>query len=365
MAGFSQDSDETDGRGAAAPLSQHPAFTLIIALWFAALLGLGCMVIPGVVLERIVIASRLPELFPMAAPPLGTTARLLLAITAAIGGALLGMMIAGRLASAQSIQRRHRRIATRPINSREELGEEGLGPNLEESPTLPMAPAASWLSLRHPRPQDAPEPEADEPTAPAITADITASAAAASGSEWPVKDDEDERPDVALPLAFAEADEPISPSLASPPETPSAGEGQAATWQNAPLAELGLVQLVQRLGHSLDRRREWLARCEAEEAESRAIAQALAEAAARAEAAGEPVYELAYQSAEDAPAPPANPFLDLAARLQAEPDAVRRQPVSTAEPSPDPKPIPPRVPEDPEAALRTALATLQRMSGAS
>ena len=34
-----------------APISTHPAFPAIVALWFAALLGLGSLVLPAVLLE--------------------------------------------------------------------------------------------------------------------------------------------------------------------------------------------------------------------------------------------------------------------------------------------------------------------------
>ena len=57
-----------------------------LGLWFAALLGLSSLVVAPAVLERAVLAVGLDRLFSAAAPPLGETARLLIAVAASALG---------------------------------------------------------------------------------------------------------------------------------------------------------------------------------------------------------------------------------------------------------------------------------------
>lgn len=79
------------------PFSAHPAFPVIVALWFAALLGLGTFVVPPANFAGLVVGTGLDELIPAAAPPLGDTARLAISAIAALLGALLGLAIAARI----------------------------------------------------------------------------------------------------------------------------------------------------------------------------------------------------------------------------------------------------------------------------
>jgi len=80
------------------PIVRHPLFPGLIALWFAALLGLGSLAIRAGVLENLVLRLRIDALIPAAAPPLGFTARLLLASALALAGGLTGFVLARRLA---------------------------------------------------------------------------------------------------------------------------------------------------------------------------------------------------------------------------------------------------------------------------
>lgn len=96
------------------PLSRHPLFPMVVALWFAALLGLGSLAIRASVLERIVLATHLDLAIPAAAPPLGFTARMLLSLVLTCGGALLGYVLARRIgqsAAAAPAARRTRAAA--------------------------------------------------------------------------------------------------------------------------------------------------------------------------------------------------------------------------------------------------------------
>ena len=75
------------------PITSHPAFAPLLALWFAALLGLGVAVLPAGLLARMVDGSGLAALVP---PMPG--GRLAVSAAAALGGALLGWLLAIPLA---------------------------------------------------------------------------------------------------------------------------------------------------------------------------------------------------------------------------------------------------------------------------
>ena len=125
----------------AAPLSSHPAFPAIVALWFAALFGIGSLVLPSTLFERIIVATGLPAILPAAAPPLGFTARAMIALVATCAGLAIGLVLARRVAASQQPEQARTRDlqlntadrhpdapAKRPISARSELGSEGLGP---------------------------------------------------------------------------------------------------------------------------------------------------------------------------------------------------------------------------------------------
>lgn len=131
------------------PLSAHPSFRFLVALWFAALLGFGTWVMPAGVFERAVAATGLANVVPAAGPPLGDNARLAISVVAAMLGALLGLLIASRAGradrtgadeeedggafidfddSAQQPAEPARR--NRPLHVREELAEEFDAPHV-------------------------------------------------------------------------------------------------------------------------------------------------------------------------------------------------------------------------------------------
>ena len=113
-----------------AQLTGHPAFPLVVALWFAVLIGLGSLVVPSALIERAVVASGLPQLISAAAPPLGTTARGGIAVLGALAGAVMGLLL-GR----QAYRTSHAEERTvSPINAHEELGENGLDGAQEPAP---------------------------------------------------------------------------------------------------------------------------------------------------------------------------------------------------------------------------------------
>ena len=129
----------------AQPISAHPLFPAVVALWFGALFGLGSLAVRPSLLENLVLQSHIDLVIPAAAPPLGITARILLALVLAALGAILGIMLSRRLARPTTelherkrgakdlaVQTPHIRSrdahpdapARRPISAHEELGGE-------------------------------------------------------------------------------------------------------------------------------------------------------------------------------------------------------------------------------------------------
>lgn len=137
---------------AKAPVSAHPAFPAIVALWFAALLGIGTLVLPVVLLERMAEASGLSSLFVAAQAPLGMTARIVIALVAAAIGGLVGIAIAARIAASHKAGDQSSatsasapfegQAAKRPISALEELGPDGIDADAADAtPT----DAESWI----------------------------------------------------------------------------------------------------------------------------------------------------------------------------------------------------------------------------
>lgn len=124
---------KTPESGTSAPVTAHPFFPAIVALWFAALLGIGSLVLPVALFETAVTVSGIDKLVPATTPPLGFTARLLIAAACAGLGALAGLWIASKVVASQGETNtaRTRRVrhshtkdtdARRPISAHEELG---------------------------------------------------------------------------------------------------------------------------------------------------------------------------------------------------------------------------------------------------
>lgn len=81
------------------PVTAHRLFPAFAAIWFAALFGLGGLAISGEVLGALVVKLGLPALVPAAAPPLGFTAHALVAFALTVVGGLLGLVLGLRLRS--------------------------------------------------------------------------------------------------------------------------------------------------------------------------------------------------------------------------------------------------------------------------
>lgn len=76
----------------------HPLFSMVVALWCAALAGLASLLVPISRIEDMVVATGADRLVSVAAPPLGPTARVLIALVAALAGMGFALLFSMRLA---------------------------------------------------------------------------------------------------------------------------------------------------------------------------------------------------------------------------------------------------------------------------
>ncbi len=91
----------------------HRLFPAVAALWFAALFGLGSLALPTAMIEDAVLAARLDTLISAAAPPLGLTARLLIALAMSGVGAVIGLIVATVFSRLRKGERRAPEIRVR------------------------------------------------------------------------------------------------------------------------------------------------------------------------------------------------------------------------------------------------------------
>lgn len=268
------------------PLTRHPLLPLVAALWCAAFAAIGGLAIGAAALENAVAALGLDRLIPAAAPPLGFTARVLVAGALGLGGALVGYGLA-RLAGRGRGDGAPAQIAPDPAFPPASVGED------EDLARLKAAREAAPLRRR-------PLTRENSETPPILRIDDLA--------DLPP-------PDVlAQPEPAAEAKpEPQTPE---PQFVESgvleSGAPEAGTLAPQPLAALALSALVDRFAAAL-RARAPRSRPTAEAATADEIAPALAAPAPQAEVLPEIVPEIVAQTVpETAPLDAARPFADPA-----------------------------------------------------
>lgn len=98
--------------GKSQPISQHPLFPAIVALWFGAAFGVASLAIRPALLERLVGLTGIDSVLPFAAPPLGSTARILVALALTGLGAIVGLIVARRIRRPAPVHRSERRVAS-------------------------------------------------------------------------------------------------------------------------------------------------------------------------------------------------------------------------------------------------------------
>lgn len=97
-------STRSAGKGAR-PVSKHPLFPAMVALWFAALFGLGSLAIRPALIESLILVTAIERAIPAAAPPLDLIARTVIALALAMAGGLVGLIL-GRAIRAAVPRRR-------------------------------------------------------------------------------------------------------------------------------------------------------------------------------------------------------------------------------------------------------------------
>jgi hypothetical protein len=200
------------------PISRHPLFPAIVGLWFAALLTLGSFAISTSLLERLVLAGHIDAIIPAAAPPLGETARLMLALVLGVGGGATGWILARRLANP--------RAKAGPQVFK--VAEADLEPMMPWPGTAESAAIVPALVPAHP------DPAPDETPLAMVMPSLPAPSLSA--------------PNMAPPLLIEH------PAIETAPERPTAAQRIAA----AELEDLSHIELVERLAIALQRRRELL-----------------------------------------------------------------------------------------------------------
>ena len=202
-----------------------------------------------------------------------------MAVAAALAGAALGIAIGRRIALGQRPDAETRRAPGQraPLSIKDELGDEGLADGGSLPITRRRALAISDDAYAGEDPYEVPLPgeheaaielafeEDAEPLELSSPADDRADSFPPGFADEPVADEdfemsEDQDLPCEAPAPSWQAETPAEPHDEHDPEprAPVAAV-EAGEWTDAPLAELGLVQLVQRLGSTIERRREVLA----------------------------------------------------------------------------------------------------------
>lgn len=276
------------------PITAHPWFPGIVAVWLAATLGLSSLVIAQPMLERLVAASGIPTLVAAAAPPLGQTARLLLTLGLSGLGGIVGLILGSALAPRSRRPAAAARAAdhggteapagvgstAEPEGLRDRLARltgQGDGPrDFDDLPRLrardrhPDAPgckplraedvaAAEELVLEardDPAPVTAPAP-ASAPTPAEVGEDMTdrgGDAAAPVEAGSPAGDVAPDERGTADPVVADQQVQPTTSPVSPPPPAPV--PAAVAALKSAPLDTLGVVQLTERLAISMRERRQ-------------------------------------------------------------------------------------------------------------
>lgn len=172
------------------PITKHPMFPYVTALWFATFTGLGSFAIAPSLLEGPVVALGLPAILPAATPPLGFTARVLLALVLFVAGGIAGFVTGRALARDKVAEPRRTRDFSRtsreaeptapargafeprrPLNPIEDLGEPLDAPITAEAPQRRRPLTVSEDDVAIVPYESAPLPGAlpwDEPTTVAV-----------------------------------------------------------------------------------------------------------------------------------------------------------------------------------------------------
>ena len=154
-------------------LCAHPAFSVLSAVAFAALLSGGSVLLTADLIARLLEGGG----SAVAAAPLGFTARATLAIAGALAGIALGLSLSRRLALSLGVENSDRSGADaapryRPIDIAEDVGEEGIAPVEFADPGVSDPPVDTQptveLTVPQPTPAAASEEAQHRPAEPSL-----------------------------------------------------------------------------------------------------------------------------------------------------------------------------------------------------
>lgn len=319
-------------------ITSHPLFPVIVVLWCGALFGVASLAIRTEMIENAVVAAGIDGVVPMAAPPLGKTARILIALLATGLGCLVGLVVMRRASKPRAeAPVRRRRAEAKPAAPIDEEAQDKQVAEVEKAPLLAPGRRRRFAMMRDEQADDsdpAPTPAAQILNVADLDPDAFASQNDAPGWIRTIDSDEGAPPEPAQdrdtslfdsyarsvrPQAEQASAEPGFELLSRPHEDasqsretslqeaavaedwrPSAHGSAAERIASAPLDELSPVELLERLAISIERRR--------------AAAKAVADTAV---AQAEPVTPVVEQAVEPAPLPaalrPIDPEADYAA----------------------------------------------------
>ena len=247
------------------PVSAHPAFPVIVAVWFAALLAIGSLVLPLAMFESLAISSGLADSFAAAQPPLATGARIAVAIVAAMLGALLGVFVARKVAAATARGPLARSAGAsrfspkRPISAHDELDEEGIDA-LEIAIDTPDESFAARRRALAATNENAHSEVFDIAPLPGKPVDLAEEPLDLMRFEQAGTEDAETTFQAEVPAFVpdlsetpARDDEPVRQEQG---ESCASGRPVASPVADRPLGELGMVELVERFAIALQRHRE-------------------------------------------------------------------------------------------------------------
>jgi hypothetical protein len=248
------------------PVSAHPAFPVIVAVWFAALLAIGSAVLPLSMFENLALSSGLADSFAAAQPPLGTGTRIAVAVVGAALGALLGIFVARKVAAATVPGTVTPEVTAarfspkRPLSAHDELGEDGIDALDEE-----LAAPRETLSARRRAfvPEEA-SPDSEFAELAPFPAEISEPANEPldlvqfeQPEEIARYEDEPQEDFASEPeIAGAWSLQTEQRVFLDEPETRVVKREIAAPVAARPLGELGMVELVERFAIALQRHRD-------------------------------------------------------------------------------------------------------------
>lgn len=276
------------------PITAHPMFPAVTALWFAAFLGLGSFAIAPAVLEGPVVALGIPEVLPAAAPPLGFTVRAMMAIVMLGLGGLVGYLAGKRLGRVK-VEPSVRMRSVSSVMARDDAGSNAAEQRRPLNPVEDLGPAEDFVEAADGGAFLSPRREFAVAGDDVVAAPVDAAPFAYAGERSPLPWEMEEPtlqgeavPDETAAVAEVEADplaldllfEPVEivvpdalATEAADPEAPIASSGddlalhnvaQPVSLHQAPLLvappitraaldELGLVQLTERLALAIGR----------------------------------------------------------------------------------------------------------------